>query len=390
MSTPEFIVLLFLVVIGLCILRILLLLGKFSGQTEKSGMDNMSRFFIITVFCLVVTSFFSPMILTSERFKEYFSQDTGFAGDTIGGLMNPFITLAGVIVTGLAFYMQYKANEQQKQLFEQQMKIQKFESQFYEMLHLHRENINEMKINGYDFEEEKFNRVERITEGRKVFVTMKTEFECILSIYKHIHGPLTEEAFNKCYRLFFFGATKFEHDYPEEIILMKNLKKAREQHKRPGKNIFTNEKRKEFLVFKDNEESGTFTVDLAINYKPFSGHASRLGHYFRHLYMIVKFVVYNDIGMDYLEKMKYLKMLRAQLSNHEQVLLFYNWLGDFGADWENGTNRFFTEYRMIHNLWHDTLFGDSYISDNITYLVELPYMLRVGELFENKQYHVNG
>ncbi|MBI3221473.1 MAG: putative phage abortive infection protein [Bacteroidetes bacterium] len=388
MSTPEFIVLLFLVVIGLCILKILLLLGKFSGQTEKSGMDNMSRLFIITVFCFVVTSFFSPVIFTSERFKVFFSQDTGFAGDTIGGLMNPFIALAGVIVTGLAFYMQYKANEQQKQLFEQQIRIQKFESQFYEMLHLHRENINEMKINGYDFEEEKFNRVERITEGRKVFVTMKTEFECILSIYKHIHGPLTKEAFNKCYRLFFFGVTKFGHDYPEEEIFLRNLKNAREQHKRP-KNIVTNEARKKYLAFRDDEESDKIPVDLAINYKPFSGHASRLGHYFRHLYMIVGFIVYNDIGMDYLEKMKYLKMLRAQLSNHEQVLLFYNWLGEFGTDWENGINRFFTEYRMIHNLWHDTLFEDNYIIDNIKYLIELPCTLRIGELFENNQYHTN-
>ena len=391
MTAPEFIALLFLVVIALCCMRILKLIGAPTFQSKSvssSGMDNMSRFLIVIAFCFVIGSFLSPVILTADRFKDFFPQATGFAGDTIGGLMNPFIALAGVIVTGLAFYMQYKANNQQKQLFEQQIKIQKFESQFYEMLHLHRENINEMKISGYDFEEGKFNRVERITEGRKVFVTMKTEFECILSIYKLIHGPITEDGFNKCYRLFFFGATKFEHDYREEEIFISNLKQAREQHKRPDEKIVTNEIRKKFYAFKDEKKSQTAIVDLAINYKPFSGHASRLGHYFRHLYMIVKFIVYNDIGMDYTEKMKYLKMLRAQLSNHEQVMLFYNWLGEFGADWENETNQFFTEYRMIHNLWHDTLFKDSYISDNITYLVELPHKLRKGELFETKQYPV--
>ena len=113
MTAPEFIALLFLVVIALCCMRILKLIGAPTFQSKSvssSGMDNMSRFLIVIAFCFVIGSFLSPVILTADRFKDFFPQATGFAGDTIGGLMNPFIALAGVIVTGLAFYMQYKAN----------------------------------------------------------------------------------------------------------------------------------------------------------------------------------------------------------------------------------------------------------------------------------------
>ena len=49
------------------------------------------------------------------------------------------------------------------------------------------------------------------------------------------------------------------------------------------------------------------------------------------------------------------------MSTYEQLLLYYNWLG-FGVKWEekledehigkiyNSKNRFFTDYRMIHNI----------------------------------------
>ncbi|MBQ0740477.1 hypothetical protein J9332_39990, partial [Aquimarina celericrescens] len=64
-------------------------------------------------------------------------------------------------------------NQLQKQINNQnkQNQIQLFESQFYEMLKLHRENVTEMIINGYDFEEDgKLKRFEKSTDGRKIFV----------------------------------------------------------------------------------------------------------------------------------------------------------------------------------------------------------------------------
>lgn len=80
--------------------------------------------------------------------------------------------------------------------------------------------------------------------------------------------------------------------------------------------------------------------------------------------------------------MKYLRILRAQLSNHEQILLFYNWLSEYGNDWENEKHQFFTEYCMIHNLWHDNLFPDSFIEENVNHLRTKKVTLRKGQMFE--------
>lgn len=107
---------------------------------------------------------------------------------------------------------------------------------------------------------------------------------------------------------------------------------------------------------------------------------SLLGHYYRHLYQIVGMVANNN-GLNYLQKRTYLKQLRAQLSEFEQVLIFYNWMagidgGYFGAYWEErlisqkdgkvvlqkekivGKNYFFTDYRMIKNVFYQHVFDD--------------------------------
>jgi len=338
----------------------------------------------------------APFVFTRASINKDFNfSNTGQIGDTIGGLMNPFIALAGVIVTGLAFYIQYKANQQQRELFEKEQEdnkaslqaqidhqkrevsIQQFESQFYEMLRLHRENVTEMRINGYDFSEEGsgLKKFEKITEGRKIFVTMHTELEVILTLYKSVHKRLTKDGFAKCYNMFFSGLDAFENEYPEETELIKVAKSAKKRHSNPESldmPIIDNEERKSFQKI----------CKLYFNYKPFSGHSSRLGHYFRHLFLMVKSVANSDLITEYEIRMKYLRILRAQLSNHEQILLFYNWLSNYGQPWENNENHFFTEYCMIHNLWYNKLLKDDLIAQEINALRTKKPVHRTGKMFE--------
>ena len=75
-------------------------------------------------------------------------QYSGTLGDLVGGTLNPILGLFGILVGGLAFYAQYQANKQ----VQEQFKIQQFESQFYEMLSLHKENVNEIEIEVLNFE----------------------------------------------------------------------------------------------------------------------------------------------------------------------------------------------------------------------------------------------
>jgi hypothetical protein len=53
-----------------------------------------------------------------------------------------------------------------------------------------------------------------------------------------------------------------------------------------------------------------------------------IGHYFRHLYHIIKFVKESEI----VEKRQYTNFVRAQLSSYELAMLFYNGVSILGAE----------------------------------------------------------
>lgn len=60
----------------------------------------------------------------------------------------------------------------------------------------------------------------------------------------------------------------------------------------------------------------------------FHTYASDLGHYFRSLYHMIKFVEESDIP----DQKRYTNFVRMQLSSHELALLFYNCLSQYGVE----------------------------------------------------------
>ena len=81
------------------------------------------------------------------------------------------------------------------------------------------------------------------------------------------------------------------------------------------------------------------------------GHISRLGHYYRHLFQTVKYVdEYDKYNFDDKERYNYLKTLRAQLSSHEQILLYYNCLTSLGNIWLDKKHPYLIKYKMIKNI----------------------------------------
>ncbi|MEC5387162.1 putative phage abortive infection protein [Uliginosibacterium sp. H3] len=77
---------------------------------------------------------------------------------------------------------------------------------------------------------------------------------------------------------------------------------------------------------------------------------SLLGHYFRHLYHIIKFVKTAPVE----NKRQYTSLVRAQLSSYEHILLFYNCLG------EDGYEKFkplVEEFALLENMPIDLLFN---------------------------------
>lgn len=253
-------------------------------------------------------------------------------GDSIGGVLNPLIGLIASILTFLAFYMQKRANDD----IQAQFKVQQFEGQFYEMLRLHKENVNEIEINIGD----------SVVKGRATFKYAVDEIEQLLQriqpTYPVSNGgapnPFLSDdeifptKFYVAYNVFFWGSMNFgQFQIGNSIVGFAN----------------------------------TQSINNSIQWH------SYLGHYYRHLFSMVKFVVNSKSVKSYKDKMRYLKILRAQLSNYEQIMLFYNWLCDeYGGTWENEKNHFFTEYKMIHNLWVKQLIPNQFFVDNVNYLIK--------------------
>lgn len=133
--------------------------------------------------------------------------------------------------------------------------------------------------------------------------------------------------------------------YEDYINLgIESLKKIRDKHRKDGSKKFEN-------FYKGiNDKDKTLWVKL--NFEPFKGYLHFLPQYYRNLYSIVKYVVNEneDINLSEKQKINYLRILRSTMSEYEQALLFYNWYSEMGNSWEDSDNKFFTEFKMIHNL----------------------------------------
>lgn len=77
---------------------------------------------IISWVCIVLSALlilfgcFAPSLLTgSSQCEKFDFTQTGQIGDTIGGTMGPFVAIAGVLMTFIAFLMQVRANEIQRE-----------------------------------------------------------------------------------------------------------------------------------------------------------------------------------------------------------------------------------------------------------------------------------
>lgn len=83
---------------------------------------------------LVIGGCFAPWIFTGEGCERLDFTETGQIGDTIGGLMGPFIAMAGVFLTFVAFLMQVKANEIQREQLHKSFNMKQLEHKI-ESLH---------------------------------------------------------------------------------------------------------------------------------------------------------------------------------------------------------------------------------------------------------------
>jgi len=284
-----------------------------------------------------------PFMFTLPTWLGIDFSTTGQIGDTIGGTTAPFIGFGGIILTFAAFWVQYRANINQRE----DIKFERFENKFYEMVRLHRENVAEISI-----------KRKTTVKARRAFISMFREFTFCYHALKLIYGSqkelktiqaeLNERDFiNISYITFFMGVGDESDKLTDHLLV---------NYEKPLIVNYTEILIKYQQSFRKNEKvavdvqrpDGTKTVfKLEIGYTPFDGHMSRLSHYYRHLFQAVKYV---DAQPDRLvpNKYDYTNTIRAQLSSHEQLLLYYNALSRLGRPWID--EGYMQNYCMVKNM----------------------------------------
>lgn len=328
---------------------------------------------------------------------------TGQFGDFVGGVIGTLFALAGTLLIYLTFQEQSRENKRTA-----------FESVFFEMIKLHRENVSEMR-----YQKESVNGDITIYENRQVFRVIYQEFiDCYREVKKfsnsnkpedylhpkyqrYLKSSICKDKSNKAlieiaiidiaFYMVFFGVgeegevivrkhfrTRYKDEYIFKLLFFIKMKPKSSNTKR-----FSNWEIVRSLNLKDlyalidelyqnrkHPDRLTGLSDLAKEQKMngkykkyYGGHQFRLGHYFRHLYQSYTYLD-NHEHLSFQEKYSYGKMLRAQLSTYEQALLFINSITCLGMDWELTYNKndkgLISRYNLITNLPGEHMSGIRY------------------------------
>lgn len=323
--------------------------------------DFYPAIFLLLGWLLIILGYYAVM---SNTITPETATTLGARGDAVQGWSAPVIGGLGIVLTFAAFWVQFQANERQRK----DIKRERFENKFYELLRLHKENVSEINIFRGTY------------TGRSAFIKMYEEYKDILYICRKIGVdnpqliPLPKGIdpiviyHEFAFKFFFFGVGQSTNEVhntndPFQAYINKVRTFLLLQQGSYDEVLATNKILKSSMIeapFKPKEENFPLFKRHYI-YRPFDGHISRLGHYYRHLFQMVKFVVVNnDLDLSKNEKYEYIKTLRATLSNHEQILLYYNAFNVPGKKWWkdnmtdlNGkevTTHFILDYKLIKNI----------------------------------------
>lgn len=330
----------------------------------------------------------------------------GAFGDFIAGVVGTFFSLAG-------FFLLYLTLKDQRENFHKE----RLESNFFEMIKFHRENVNEMQFSYYESKDDKVT-----AEKRKVFKIIFSHFKEAWFELNHIFASssinnIYENNYLKCvssnpqitsrkidikqfaqvditYLIIFFGLSKediqtilnlcqnrYKIDFVVKVLDFASLKPKRESdHWITWERIMKYKER--IQIFEDilnRRKDEKYQPKIEVNwhveddkwfmfkpfypdnyYKYYGGHQFRLGHYYRQIFQTVKFIDKEKYLTDD-EKYHYIKILRGQLSNYEQIVFFLNSVSEIGRAWElmkkhnpekeiKKEKQLITKYHLIKNI----------------------------------------
>jgi hypothetical protein len=346
-------------------------------------------------FIYLTATIFKPVIEGMFFWNTTDYEKSGQIGDFVAGVVGTLFAFAGTIFIILTFREQMIENKRNR-----------FEEIYYEMVRIHRENVSQLVYN------KKNKKSISQLENRQVIKEIVDEFKEVYGEIKKlmkrwdVENSLTNSYINRttniieenkldttvyemfiidlAYFVLFYGIGQegkvivkghFRKDIDLEVLkiilfyLEQKPKKSNKKRYKSWKQLVSLESERLLNTVLgsfdkiDNEEIYDIEIaeKLKLNrlakskYKKYyGGHQHRLGHYYRHLYQSYKLLDRSTL-ITANDKYDYSKLIRAQISTYEQILLFLNSLSSLGRKWQltsdnDKRNDFIETYQVIKNV----------------------------------------
>lgn len=336
---------------------------------------NITLILLVVTLCGILFLGFIFVNRAEDWWGNGIMKDNGAIGDYFNGMIGPFIAFASVITTFAAFYIQFRANEEQKKALadqgkqikeqQEQQRIDRFEQRFFEMLRIHRENAAAMHIKAKPFMY--YSTKEGVEWGNpleyrpnEVVRIITTEFDLVYTLHVLLNEKqliVCEEPFevaSMAYDLVFAGAMKeLKNAIDERPERMEYFFNPDSEYKYDealldfSTRVFSPREGRKFL--KEFESIYEKFPDSSNCPKVLRGYSGLLSTYFRHAFqMFAELDSFISPAFGDEERKRFAKLFRAQLTDEEQRMFYYNSLGTAGKDWWK--KGYITKYQLIKNV----------------------------------------
>ncbi len=279
---------------------------KESQKRQPEQWVSFERSAFLLIWIGVTLIILTTLFYSFDSLKSFFWDRFGDYGELIGGIVGSLWSLAGVILFYEALRFQrtelkmqrHELELQRHEIIEQteQQRMQNitlahqaFENTFFQLMTLHNEIVESisMEINEQGILNENGTLKLKIINGRKCFVQYYNLFK------RYFHFSLEE-----------INTKDLNVDMVEELVDNSYI-----------------------LFFEDSQ--------------------ANLGHYFRNLFAIIKYVDTTSPK----DKLFHIELIRAQLSNYELLLIYFHCLSRLGIKYK----KLMEKYGFFYNLPHDEL-----------------------------------
>lgn len=347
----------------------------FDISKQKTEVNYIRILVFVSIFFLMI-ALFSPLLIFI-RFSvgdNFSATQLGPIGDFLAGSTVPFLTTGSILLLLATILMQreevkisqegikqlnnqtlivkkqYEETRKETILTNKTLKKQQFETTFFNMISLHHTIVNNMNFKestGRSVFENMFYYLENTTikdvikekwqdylfnmlntnNGKEFRYAniLSEEFEekrkaLFIDLKISKRGiPLTDDNIQEVYSEI---GKEYSKDKEHYFLEFSKLLNEIDISNPPIKNIILIEF-KHILVEKPNE-----SLKREVYERVFKEYGNTVGHYYRNLYRIFRFIEEEDFDNfnenDVKEKNKYRGILRAQLSSQELIMLFYN------------------------------------------------------------------